>query len=1425
MLSSAWNIVSSCCFRRDWSQRWRQEGKPELGAEFEHTDDGEPTSPVEALLSLLPPFLPLALCKPSLPLPVEVVVSRRLFPLARSQPSPLSGSDAVFQLLCDSSAPPLLTALHFMFVAAAAGGRVRSAYYDRSGTELFLLPFFEDEGEEPVYLCVCDGWGTLGAGSLLSCGEDGSAPAERDLGRHLQRRTRSCLFGASDGNASGENLVLKGTPKPDTQRNHVSTTSSHDDAVENGTEASGDSAEGHGLAPEAPGAWPPIRERRTWVGHETGLAFEKEKGQQNPLSPQASAYPELSPVFRSGAAPFFGPPCPTCGGLSLRREAWEQILAAAAHHVGFPPQTATRLFEHVAEDMRNQFPSLSFSRSTSSSFRRSVKKEQHQLALRLLSVLASAARAAGAEVAAAAAQAAASSPANFCVIGAFSDKWLPRSFQVKEVVILPPSASLSIVQTRRSAGLFGITGDAFGLRNETTTTVRSAADALAADLALADGGPARGPSPGLPAGFSPLTDFPSVQRSLATMQRALDELQGMLPCQFVNQEQAFVCRARGVALGGLVAGVGPEAQKASDVVALQILQDLLVRLHVAPPHGLLTPSKPSILRQLTPDRLQQILLDCMRGVAAGLERPRAFACPPPAASSLAPGLLPLVSVPFSKALSWTALAAPTADVSGPILPSAMAKPARGEMPGRGSLNTAGAAFNSSTSGCAACVCVVHEASRRLLVCQVGDVTAVLARPTFVKTQALQEIHRGEGKEQDGDRATASSERPRRKDRKGRSTDEDRFSPPEGTPRQRGASGQTHGGKSSGDEGARGEDAAKMSRSRGRSTGKTNRPSAVSFVENGTSRCRSKSPLRSPAGAESDFFGLPGYCSAMDRETITTGFSFEAVVLTREHTLREAKECKRVINAGAVPLGHVEGASPSVPRGAENGARLDPPGASALVPDSTLEGSEEEADAGGRNPPSPLATREWSGGRDRRTSRGGTQNAGNPSLESKTRQLQHQLPHRRFLSEGPAALFLCPDTACPPLRCTRLLGMMAAQQYGVCSTPDVTSVNISKVSSFGFVLIASSVIWDLLEPQEAVDLVGHELRRQHVEALRSAHERRRRIRRQQHIFLRLARRNLHFSQEASLRLLDEREETKDKSRWGSSTSLSRGALRRALSSSVAELSAGGLYRSLNSQRAAPAVPSRQVSESGEFSSVPPRQVDEDGRRARDRSDNEGGERALPQPQLESQRSGERFSSGGPTSGQNTFLSEEAARGASSRASGTDGGKGDEAAREYLADSPELSFAHSSLRGSFASGRTGTLRRCLTREDSVLREVRGRVDAAAEASRRTAGAARVTAGLFREEGEVDESRAETFPIGLDFQAAATLVVQQFMEAWQVRREGLSMPDATVLVIPFQGPSRGSAARTWQETDSGRNRGEAQGTKKRTAKSPRRKGLEVR
>lgn len=64
------------------------------------------------------------------------------------------------------------------------------------------------------------------------------------------------------------------------------------------------------------------------------------------------------------------------------------------------------------------------------------------------------------------------------------------------------------------------------------------------------------------------------------------------------------------------------------------------------------------------------------------------------------------------------------------------------------------------------------------------------------------------------------------------------------------------------------------------------------------------------------------------------------------------------------------------------------------------------------------------------------------------ELSSQLPHHRLLLEDPPSLFLCPDTPCPPLRCTRLLGMTAAQVYGVYSTPDVASVNISKLPSLG-----------------------------------------------------------------------------------------------------------------------------------------------------------------------------------------------------------------------------------------------------------------------------------------------------------------------------------------------------------------------------------------
>lgn len=70
-----------------------------------------------------------------------------------------------------------------------------------------------------------------------------------------------------------------------------------------------------------------------------------------------------------------------------------------------------------------------------------------------------------------------------------------------------------------------------------------------------------------------------------------------------------------------------------------------------------------------------------------------------------------------------------------------------------------------------------------------------------------------------------------------------------------------------------------------------------------------------------------------------------------------------------------------------------------------------------------------------------------------------------------------------------------------------SPSSGKVSSPGFVLIASSAVWDLVHPQQAVDLVAEELQRQYVEQLQRVALRYRLIRRQKQLFLRLAKRHL------------------------------------------------------------------------------------------------------------------------------------------------------------------------------------------------------------------------------------------------------------------------------------------------------------------------------
>ncbi|KYK71009.1 protein phosphatase 2C domain-containing protein [Toxoplasma gondii TgCatPRC2] len=1407
MFSSAWSVVSTCCIRRHWSHRWRLDGKAELGAEYAETDDGTPTSPVEELLHFLPSFSPATLSPPSIPLPVALVVSRRLFPLARSQPSPLSGSDPIFQLLCDPSAPPLLTALRFLFVAAAAGGRVRPAYYDRSGREhLYLLPFFEGEGEEPVYLCVCNTSESCAASrlassaSLVSVSATGSANEERSAshGRILKhRRSQSCFFVASESPATGEHGV-SGSGERSKAHKIIPTSSAHS-LDENVAEVPLGNAEGEGEATERGGDSGNFRGSRSRVTEDPCCAIESERTLEKPFSPQASTIPGLS-LSHSGTDQFFGPPCPTCGGLRLRKEAWEQLLSAAVYTVGVPLQLATSVFEHTREARRTQSQqSMSWSRSSSSSLRRSVKKRQRHVALRLLEVLSAAARAAGREVEAAAARAAASSPASFCVIGAFSDKWFSKSFQVKEVLILPPAAALSIAETRRCAGLFGITGDAFGLRSEAATTIHSAADALAADLALASAsGPVHAEGllhgeglAGVPGSCGPHPDLPALHRNLAAMSRALDELQRRLPCQFVNQEQAFVCRARGVCLGGIVAGVGPEAQQASDVVALKILQDLLVRLHVAPPQTDTVQSKPSILRRLTADRLQQILLDSMRGVAASLERPPAFAPPQrTSSSSLAPSLLPLVSLSFSKPLSWETLSAPTGDASG------SARTFAEEQTGGKDGSPPRPPFNNSTSGCAASICVVHEASKRLLVCQVGDVTAVLARPACKKTHAQTRPSKmGEGTRSATQRASST----------------------EGGRRGRGRNAHRERGKeihdrSAHNDGSRIKDDLSGSSPRGRAVEKTDRMSAVSFSKR-ESKCRSKS-VASQTGSP-DFFGLLGYCSEMDRDVLNAGFSFEAVVLTREHTLREEEERKRIINAGIVPLGHIsEGAYPFSSGVDGAGCRHVPALDSSHLLGSSVEGSEEKETGAGeeRGSFSALGKREWRS----RLREGRANEAGNRASEAKDAQLHHQLPHQCLLSEGPACLFLCPDTDCPPLRCTRLLGMVAAQPFGVCSTPDVTSVNISNVSSFGFVVVASAVIWDLLEPQEAVDLVAYELRRQHIEALRIAHARRRRIARQHQAFLRLARRNLHVLQDSALRSLDDRNQ--ETACWaGSFFAMPRDVLRRLFSFTI-DPSARALLRSRSGEFLRMGLSSRLCSGQGggrEESSLAalPQETDDGRRPRRGRSVSAGTVREAQQWQGQPLVSDGRLRSAGVPSGQNRFPSRDAERVGSPRRKETNEGRGYPAAR-VRAQSPQLSSSRFALSRTFTSGSVGAPRRSVSQEDSLLREVRQRVDSAAEAAMCDVGTARAIAGLFSETGEGDESEgAEPFPVGLDFQAAATLVVQQFMEAWQLRREGISMPDATVLVIPFRGPSRGPPDPPAGERDSDQNRRDARRTREKT------------
>ncbi|PFH35680.1 protein phosphatase 2C domain-containing protein [Besnoitia besnoiti] len=1404
MLSSAWTIVSSCCLRRECTPHSRLGGRAGLGAEFDAADDRCPTSPVEQLVHLLPPLAPSVLPEPSIPLPVAVALPRKHLPFSSSEPSPLSGADAVVQLLCDPSAPPLLTALRFILVAAAAGGRVRPAYYDASGAvHPYLLPFFEGEGDEPLFLCVCrqpeaaerSGDPAARSYELSVHAPSSDAPAllsaaGRGLLQHLSSCRRAFPGPTNSSGAFSEGELVNGASKTDleTAFKAIHSISGREDTVEKFPEPLRRSGE----SPFASGSGDfdaPFRSRVG--GRQDEFRSAPRRSHSGDLSRSRLSRAPTSgycdwPSFRPAAPPFFGRPCPACGGLSLSPEAWRQFLAAAAHEQGLPPRSADVLFARVVRDLQKQFArqGTASSASSVSTLHRWTRREQRNLSLLLLAALASAAEAAGAEVELAAARAAALSPSTFCVMGAFSDKWLPKSFQVKEVLVLPPASSLTMVQTRRGAGLLGVTGDAFGLRNEAAATVRAAAETLAAELADGD----LGSRSGLPA--SPQTESRSLQRRLATMYRALDELHALLPCQFVNQEQAFVCQTRGVSLGGLVVGVGPDAQKASDVVALHILRDLLTRVYAGMPPARSAKARSSALSQPAPDRLERLLLDCMQGVAASLDRPPAVAASAPVSSSSS-GLLPLVTFPFSKAAAWTG--------EWPTSPSARGRRKAGG--GEPTAADSSSPFNATTSGCAACVCLVHDLAKRLLVCHVGDVTAILARPlpagpTRGPAGKRDKTRKAEGREAT-ERGAAFGEASR-----WNTNDGGGGAAPAGPE----ASGvRPAGAEGPGDRMTRGEedgrrhDAGRDGRAcQAEGGGGTDRLSARSAAKAG--RETETPSIKMPhADTEPHFFGLVAHNCEPDRGAVLAGFAFEAIVLTREHTLRAGKERKRVINAGAVALGHVSGTESSSSRSATS-KHVTPPRSPPQLPlpesESPVGG---EADAAGG---SCFASRLADGGEGPGSSRDLA--SGNPLAQGSARRPrlhQQQLPHQRFLSEGPPSLFLCPDTSCPPLRCTRLLGMTAAQQYGVCSTPDVASVDISKISSFGFVLVASSVIWDLLDPQDAVDRVARELRRQHVEELRLARERHLRVVRQQHRFLRLARRSLQHHQTSATHSLHEMREAEDDARWTASEAAAKPG------------SASFLRRDSETEGRS------RRREAFEWARL--KGDAEEGETEESGSEEEGDRdevTSLPDASDEDASSSAISSAGKPHPDSTTQ------RGRSLRAGGRDH-EGEKASPELHAPSlSRSSFSASSRFPTLSSTRAATIRHGFTREDSVLCEVRGRVDAAAEASLMGVDAARATAGLFSEKRAGRERcEATGFPVGLDFQAAATLVVQQFMEEWQLQREGLSMPDATVVIIPFRAPSPAAKDSPRRRGTSYPNREEASEAKKSKRRSHHRRGNE--
>ncbi|OEH77754.1 protein phosphatase 2c domain-containing protein [Cyclospora cayetanensis] len=83
-----------------------------------------------------------------------------------------------------------------------------------------------------------------------------------------------------------------------------------------------------------------------------------------------------------------------------------------------------------------------------------------------------------------------------------------------------------------------------------------------------------------------------------------------------------------------------------------------------------------------------------------------------------------------------------------------------------------------------------------------------------------------------------------------------------------------------------------------------------------------------------------------------------------------------------------------------------------------------------------------------------------------------------VEEGPS--FFCPCLLTPPLSVTRALGLCGGQQFGIATTPDIATVTLENTFGLSFLIVATSSFWKVVSPREAVRLVVAELWQQESE---------------------------------------------------------------------------------------------------------------------------------------------------------------------------------------------------------------------------------------------------------------------------------------------------------------------------------------------------------